>query len=183
MADKAVNLLVHWIESQKIIGLQVKVVKEPGRPQVILAVIDPYKSKKAEEETLLFYCHYDKQLGLPEQWKNGLSPYNPVVVDGKLIARGAADDGFATYSIFLSIKACQYFGKPHDRIVVLIEGEEESGSVNLNHYLTALEPIIRFPKIIFILDVPCGDYERFWAVNSIRGLFGNKEQCFNICSF
>lgn len=132
-----------------------------------------------EEETILFYCHYDKQRGIPEQWKDGYGPYNPVLEGNKLFARGAADDGYATFSIFLAIKACQQFEMPHDRIVVLIEGEEESGSVNLCSYLTFLAPIIKNPKDIVILDVPCGDYERFWVVTSIRGMLGK----YNILSF
>lgn len=40
-------------------------------------------------------------------WKEGLSPTNPVIQDGKLYGRGGADDGYAIFTAILSVKNIQ----------------------------------------------------------------------------
>jgi acetylornithine deacetylase/succinyl-diaminopimelate desuccinylase-like protein len=52
----------------------------------------------------MMYGHFDKQPHM-EGWLPGLSPINPVIKDGKLYGRGAADDGYAIFTAILSIKA------------------------------------------------------------------------------
>jgi acetylornithine deacetylase/succinyl-diaminopimelate desuccinylase-like protein len=53
---------------------------------------------------------------------------------------------------------------------VLIEGAEESGSPGLVDYLAKLKPIFRDPRLVILLDLPCGDYERWWTMSSFRGI-------------
>lgn len=168
-ADKAVELLVKWINSLKIEGCKVEVIKEPGKAALILAQIDPYKLEE-KQDTIILYGHYDKQRPIPQAWRDGKTPYVPVIEDNKLYGRGVADDGYATYTIFLAIKACQNAGSPHNRCVCLIEGAEESGSPGLIEYLTKLQPVFRNPRLVILLDLPCGDYERWWTMTSFRGI-------------
>ena len=37
----------------------------------------------------------------------GLGPTDPKIINGKLYGRGGADDGYATYSTMLALKALQ----------------------------------------------------------------------------
>jgi acetylornithine deacetylase/succinyl-diaminopimelate desuccinylase-like protein len=53
---------------------------------------------------------------------------------------------------------------------VLIEACEESGSYDLPYYVEALAQRIGTPGLVICLDAGCGDYERFWATSSLRGL-------------
>ena len=86
---------------------------------------------------MLLYGHLDKQ---PEftGWQEGLSPWEPVIRDGRLYGRGAADDGYAMFSSLTAIAALQAHNVPHARCVVLIEACEESGSPDLPAHVEAL---------------------------------------------
>jgi acetylornithine deacetylase/succinyl-diaminopimelate desuccinylase-like protein len=74
--------------------------------------------------TLLLYGHYDVQPPDPlEEWTS--PPFEPTVRDGKLFARGAADD---KGQVFCLLKAIEAGGTPRVNFRFLIEGEEEYGS-------------------------------------------------------
>ena len=168
LADKAVNHIVEWIQKQSVKGCSVKILKEPKRTHSIVVVIDA-TNPSADEKTLFFYSHCDKQPPLTEQWRAGLDPYKPIIEGTKLYGRGSSDDGYAAFAIVSSIKICQKMGLPHDRCVIVIESCEESGSVDLGYYLESIKDIIKTPSIMFIMDSGCGDYERIWLTTSLRG--------------
>src|SRR2546426_2880628 len=75
--------------------------------------------------TLLIYGHYDVQPPDPlDEWTT--PPFEPTVRDGKLFARGAADD---KGQVFCLLKAIEAGGdRPPVNFRFLIEGEEEYGS-------------------------------------------------------
>jgi acetylornithine deacetylase/succinyl-diaminopimelate desuccinylase-like protein len=88
---------------------------------------------------VLFYGHYDVQppdpLGL---WTS--PPFTPQVVDGpngkRIVARGACDDKGQVAAFLESLRAWHAAsGEMPVRMTVLIEGEEEVGSVNLPEFL------------------------------------------------
>lgn len=85
--------------------------------------------------TVLVYGHYDVQPPDPiELWTS--SPFEPVVRDGKIYARGACDD---KGQLYMHLKALESFLSTGEQVPVnikfVIEGEEESGSVHLRPYL------------------------------------------------
>lgn len=85
--------------------------------------------------TVLVYGHYDVQPVDPlELWES--APFDPVVREGKLYARGAADD---KGQVFIHFKSAEAFLKAGRRLPVnlkfLIEGEEEIGSENLDPFI------------------------------------------------
>ena len=61
---------------------------------------------------ILLYGHLDKQ---PEMsgWREGLGPWKPVLKDGKLYGRGAADDGYALYAAVTAIASLNEQNVPH----------------------------------------------------------------------
>src|SRR5713226_9381738 len=75
--------------------------------------------------TLLIYGHYDVQPPEPlDEWTT--PPFEPTVRDGKLFARGAADDKGQVFCLLKAIE--ERGGRPPVNFRFLIEGEEEYGS-------------------------------------------------------
>jgi acetylornithine deacetylase/succinyl-diaminopimelate desuccinylase-like protein len=86
-------------------------------------------------KTLLFYNHYDVQPPEPlDEWIS--EPFQPTIREGKLFARGVADNKGDLIARLTAIKVLQKTqgGLPCN-IKFLIEGEEEIGSPNLTPYL------------------------------------------------
>ena len=78
--------------------------------------------------TILIYGHYDVQPPDPlDKWNS--SPFEPVILDDRLYARGVSDDK-GPLSIPIAVVAAFHDvrGQPPLNIKVIIEGEEESGS-------------------------------------------------------
>jgi acetylornithine deacetylase/succinyl-diaminopimelate desuccinylase-like protein len=90
---------------------------------------------RAEGPALLLYGHYDVQPAEPlELWETGA--FEPAVRDGELYARGAADDKGQVWSHLWAVGAwLRAAGRLPGRLKILIEGEEEIGSPNLERYV------------------------------------------------
>jgi acetylornithine deacetylase/succinyl-diaminopimelate desuccinylase-like protein len=98
--------------------------------------------------TLLLYGHYDVQPPDPlDEWVT--PPFEPSVRDGKLFARGAADD---KGQVFCLLKAIEAGGRPRLNFRFLIEGEEEYGSRVLFELLRR-EPERTRADVILIADM------------------------------
>jgi acetylornithine deacetylase/succinyl-diaminopimelate desuccinylase-like protein len=161
--DRAAELMAAWCREQAIAGLEVEVVREPGRTPLLICEV-PGQG----DDAVLLYGHMDKQ---PEftGWAEGLSPWEPVIRDGKLYGRGGADDGYAVFSSLTAIRLLQEQRIPHARCVVLIGACEESGSYDLPYYVEKLASRIGSPTLVVCLDAECGNYEQLWCTTSLRG--------------
>ncbi len=85
--------------------------------------------------TVLIYGHYDVQPVEPlDLWHT--PPFEPTVRDGKIFARGSADD---KGQVFIHFKVIEAFlktqGKLPVNVKVIVEGEEEIGSPNLADFV------------------------------------------------
>jgi acetylornithine deacetylase/succinyl-diaminopimelate desuccinylase-like protein len=161
--EAALQLMATWCEAQGIPGLALEVRRLPGRTPLLFIEIPGELA-----DCVLLYGHLDKQ---PEftGWAPGLSPWEPVIRDGKLYGRGGADDGYAVFSSVTAIAALKQQGVRLPRCVVLLEACEESGSIDLPAHLDALGTRIGDPSLVVCLDAECGDYERVWCTTSLRG--------------
>ena len=161
--EAAVQLLAKWCREQPIPGLQIEIRRLPGRTPVLFIDIPGELP-----DVVLLYGHLDKQ---PEftGWAAGLSPWEPVLRDGKLYGRGGADDGYAVFSSLTAIAALKEQKVPLPRCVVLIEACEESGSIDLPAHLESIGNRIGDPSLVVCLDAECGDYVRVWGTTSLRG--------------
>ncbi len=76
--------------------------------------------------TVLVYGHYDVQPAEPvDEWES--PPFEPTVRDGKLYARGAADDKGQVYCLLKAYESACVDGKPPVNVNFIFEGEEECG--------------------------------------------------------
>ncbi len=108
-------------------GIDAEIVETAGHPCVI-ADTGPVEG---DGPTVLIYGHYDVQpTGDESLWDS--PAFEPTVRDGKIFARGSADDkGQALTHLFAAEAWMKTAGKTPIRAKFLIEGEEEIGSPNL----------------------------------------------------
>lgn len=165
--DAAITHVREWISARGISGLEPEVVRLPGRSPLLL--VDIPARETGADETVLLYGHLDKQPPM-EGWSEGLGAWTPVVRDGRLYGRGAADDGYAGYAAISAIEAVRAHGGAHARCVLLLETGEESGSPDLPAYLEHLSDRLGEVSLVVCLDSGAGDYERLWLTASLRGL-------------
>jgi acetylornithine deacetylase/succinyl-diaminopimelate desuccinylase-like protein len=170
LLETVVRNTAQWIESQKVAGLCVEIIRLPGRTPVLFFEVAATRSAAlATTQTVLMYGHLDKQ---PEfsGWRKDLGPWTPKYEDGKLYGRGSADDGYAAYAAIAAIQALKSQGVGHPRIVGLIETCEESGSYDLMPYIDALRPRLGEVGLVVCLDSGAGNYDQLWLTNSLRGM-------------
>lgn len=97
--------------------------------------------------TVLVYGHYDVQPPEPlELWHSG--PFEPVIKDGKVYARGSADDKGQFYMHVKALEAMTQTGNLHTNIKFIIEGEEEVGSPNLGKFVAQNKDLLKCDVIL-----------------------------------
>ena len=169
--DRVIDDAARWVESKKVAGLKLEVVRMPGRTPVIFFEVSATKAggNEAGADTILLYGHLDKQ---PEftGWRNDLGPWTPKYVDGLLYGRGSADDGYAVYASLTAIMALDRQGIPRPRCVGIIESCEESGSSDLPAYLDMLAPRLGNVSLVVCLDSGAGNYDQLWLTTNLRGM-------------
>ncbi len=165
--DRVVRDAAAWVESRKLPGLKLEVIRLEGRTPVIFFELPA--SGSASRDTVLLYGHLDKQ---PEfnGWRPGLGPWTPKYENGLLYGRGGADDGYAVYAAITALEALQAQGLPHPRCVGVIESCEESGSSDLPVYIDALKPRLGNVGLVVCLDSGAGNYGQLWLTTSLRGM-------------
>lgn len=118
------------LQAMTTAGLTSEIIPTAGHP-----IVYGERIEDSSLPTVLVYGHYDVQPPDPlELWTT--PPFEPQIRDGKIFARGATDD---KGQLFTHIKAIEAWvtstGKLPVNIKVLIEGEEEVGSDNLDRFL------------------------------------------------
>ena len=112
-----------WVADHlKSLGCSARLLEGTGHP-----VVWGESPNVPGKPTLLIYGHYDVQPPDPlDLWET--PPFEPTVRDGKLFARGAADDKGQVYCLLKAYQAVlDDKGKPPINVRWLIEGEEECG--------------------------------------------------------
>ncbi len=140
-----------------------EIMPTAGHPAVYAEkIIDPSKP------TVLVYGHYDVQPPDPlDLWTS--PPFEPVIKDGKIFARGACDDKGQFY---MHIKALEVLNKTtglDTNVKVLIEGEEEIGSKHLGEFLEEHKDKLK-ADVILISDTAMLSLETPTLDVGVRGL-------------
>lgn len=122
----------------------------------------------AAAPTILVYGHYDVQPADPlELWTSG--PFDPVIKDGKIYARGACDD---KGQMFMHVKALEVMNNTSTlacNVKFMIEGEEEVGSSNLGKFLEANKEKLK-ADIVLVSDTSMISMEHPSIESGLRGL-------------
>lgn len=122
----------------------------------------------ASKPTVLVYGHYDVQPADPlELWNSG--PFEPVIKDGKIYARGACDDKGQFY---MHVKALEMMNRTNSlpvNIKFLIEGEEEVGSPNLGKFVKDNTKLLK-ADVVLISDTAMISLENPSMDIGVRGL-------------
>ena len=128
---ESVSEAAHWLADKlKALDMdEVQIFPTAGHPIVFAS-----KNVDVQAPTLLIYGHYDVQPPDPlELWDS--EPFTPVVKDGKIYARGACDDKGQAYMHLKALEILQKEGPLPCNVKFLLEGEEEVGSENLEHFV------------------------------------------------
>ena len=142
---------------------KVEVCPTAGHPIVYgEKIIDP------SLPTVLVYGHYDVQPPDPlDLWTS--PPFEPVIKDGKIFARGSADDKGQFY---MHVKALEIMIKTNTlpcNIKFMIEGEEEVGSNNLGIFLKDNKDRLK-ADVVLISDTSMISMENPSLDTGLRGL-------------
>ncbi len=130
--SEKVKACANWVvEKLSGFGLETQLVATHGHP-----IVWAKNKHQAGRKTVLIYGHYDVQPPDPlELWDS--PPFEPVLKDGYVFARGATDNKGQILSHILGIQEMSEesgAGLPVN-VHLVIEGEEEIGSGNLPGFL------------------------------------------------
>ncbi len=158
-----------WLRANlAAIGFQAKVLPTAGHP-VVLA----HHPGTQPGPRLLYYGHYDVQPAEPlELWTS--PPFEPVLSEGprgpRVSARGAVDDKGQVMMWLEALRGWhEAAGGPPCPVTVLIEGEEEVGSVNLEPFLAEQRQALA-ADIAIISDTNMWDVDTPAVTTRLRGM-------------
>jgi acetylornithine deacetylase/succinyl-diaminopimelate desuccinylase-like protein len=123
----------------------------------------------SDAPTMLVYGHYDVQPTDPdEEWNT--PPFEPTIRDNKLYARGASDNKGQHYTHLAAAEA--FFradGAPPINLKLVLEGEEEVGSPNLDQFIQHNADMLAC-DLALISDTDMQDANTPTIVYGVRGL-------------
>ncbi len=160
-----------WWQAQLAgLGFDAAVRPTAGHPVVVGHYAGPAGYKGPH---VLFYGHYDVQPVDPlSLWHS--PPFEPQLADGprgkRYVARGAVDDKGQTMMFLEALRAWSVAGGGIPvRLTVLIEGEEEVGSVSLDPFLRANAAELT-ADVALISDTGMWDAETPAVTTRLRGM-------------
>jgi len=124
-----------WVSAQlEELGLITDVIEAGGHPAIV-ARSPSAMVQNPDAPRILFYGHYDVQPPDPlDLWTT--PAFEPTIRDGKVYARGACDDKGQVMMFIEALRAYRQTGRKLPcPVTLLIEGEEECGSVTLPNVL------------------------------------------------
>ena len=141
----------------------VEVCETAGNP-----IVYGEKGSDPGKPTILVYGHYDVQPADPlELWET--PPFEPTIRDGKIYARGSADDKGQFYMHVKAFELMVQQGNLPCNVKFMIEGEEEVGSSNLGIFVKANKERLK-ADVVLISDTSMISMEHPSLETGLRGL-------------
>lgn len=153
-----------WLELLLSSGAdRAEVMPTEGNP-----VVYGEKFVSADVPTVLVYSHYDVMPAEPlELWKS--DPFDPVIRDGRIWARGADDDKGQAMMQVKGFETAIAEGLLRCNVKFLFEGEEEIGSTSLEAFCEANKELLK-ADIILVSDTSMVSKEVPSLTTGLRGL-------------
>jgi acetylornithine deacetylase/succinyl-diaminopimelate desuccinylase-like protein len=124
-------------------GLTASLEETGGHP----VVIAEHVSGMGGVPALLVYGHYDVQPPDPlDAWTS--PPFEPVLREGRIVGRGAADDKSQVLIQLWAAEAALAAGRLPVDLTLVFEGEEEIGSPHLAPFLQTRRPALRADHVL-----------------------------------
>jgi acetylornithine deacetylase/succinyl-diaminopimelate desuccinylase-like protein len=162
--DEALRAAAEWAQRRVLAaGGTCELVDTPGGAPLVVGEL---RAARADAPTVLIYGHYDVQdPGDESDWTT--PPFEPDIRDGRLYARGAADDK-GNFLPLLHV-ACEMAdaGELPVHVRVLVEGAEESGTEDVNEWVLADE---RGADCAIVFDSGMVDAETPAITTATRGI-------------
>ncbi|GHM99780.1 hypothetical protein WSM22_12700 [Cytophagales bacterium WSM2-2] len=164
----------HKGDVRKAAEFIVKKLKEAGADTVELCetkghpIVFGEKKLNSSLPTVLVYGHYDVQPPDPlDLWTS--PPFEPVIKDGKIFARGSCDDKGQVYMHIKAFEAMMKLNQLPCNIKFMIEGEEEVGSDNLGTFVKENKDKLK-AEVILISDTALISLDHPSITVGLRGL-------------
>lgn len=166
--NEDVRQAAEWLKDELLrIGMEhVQIMETKGHPVVYGDWLHA-----ENKPTVLIYGHYDVQPVDPiELWEN--PPFEPVIRNEKIFARGASDD---KGQVFMHIKVLEAFLKTDGtlpvNVKVIFEGEEEIGSPHLPEFIHEHQDLLK-SDLLVVSDTAMIDKGKPAICYGLRGLAG-----------
>jgi len=131
-------------------------------------VVYAEKIVDASKPTVLVYGHYDVQPPDPlDLWES--APFEPSIRNGKIYARGSADDKGQFFMHVKALEVMQHSGNIPGNIKFIIEGEEEIGSPSLGAFIKSHKDLLK-ADVILISDTSMISLDEPSIDTGVRGL-------------
>ena len=142
--QKAVSFLKNFLLS---LGFSVKILEKEKAPPLILATL--IKDEKAK--TIGIYGHYDVQPEDPlSEWQT--PPFLLTQKNGKFFGRGVADNKGHIIQNLCAIQKLIEEKKLKNNIIFILEGEEETGSINFEDYVKEAKDFLSKVDVFYLTD-------------------------------
>lgn len=140
-----------------------EVMPTEGNPVVYAEkIVDP------KAKTVLVYGHYDVMPVDPvEEWNT--DPFEPVIKDGRIWARGANDDKGQSFMHVKAFEAMVNCGELPCNVKFMLEGEEEIGSASLYKWCRDNKKMLK-ADVILVSDTSLIGWETPSITCGLRGL-------------
>lgn len=149
----------------KDIGFEVHMIEQGAAPPLLVA---SYSVRNANK-TIGIYGHYDVQAEDPvSEWNT--SPYTLVEQNGRFWARGVADNKGHIVQNIAAITDLIESSSLKNNIVFILEGEEETGSVHLETFISQAKKELEKVDVFYVTDTGMYEKSRPQIFYGLRGL-------------
>lgn len=154
----------NWLKQHLArLGFKAQTFKTPEKP-----VVFAERAGAPNSHVVLFYGHYDVQPPDPlDLWIS--RPFEPEARRGRIYARGAADNKGQLFYVLKAIESLLRTKRPLPTLKILIEGEEECGSIGIAHFLRANRRRVR-ADTLFVTDTDMTQSGKPAIVMGLRGI-------------